>query len=203
MLLECKNCSAKVDAILLANYETKEEGSGLPLKYSFLRCPQCAEPFLAYQIDYELFGWDEGVRLFPPQEKQIYPKLPEPIKNSYNEALSSFKAKAYTACTIMCRKTLEGICSVHGVKAKNLAAAIKEMKTKGIIESRLFEWAEALRISGNSAAHDVDATISMQDAKDILEFTNALLEYIFTFKDKFNEFISRRKKQQEKDRGKL
>jgi hypothetical protein len=32
----------------------------------------------------------------------------------------------------------------------------------------------------------------MQDAKDIIEFTNALLEYVFTFNDKFNEFNKRR-----------
>ena len=68
------------------------------------------------------------------------------------------------------------------------------MKTKGIIENRLFEWAEALRISGNEAAHDVQVTISPQDAKDIVDFTDALLEYVFTFRDKFNEFLERRKK---------
>lgn len=94
----------------------------------------------------------------------------------------------------MCRKTLEGICCVHEIKAKNLSLGLKEMKNKGIIESHLFEWAEALRISDNEAAHDVQVTISAQDAKDIVAFTDALLEYVFTFRDKFNEFIERRKK---------
>ena len=62
------------------------------------------------------------------------------------------------------------------------------MKEKGIIENRLFEWADALRISGNEAAHGVNSNISSQDAKDILEFTHALLEYVFTFQEKFEEF---------------
>lgn len=47
-------------------------------------------------------------------------------------------------------------------------------------------------ISGNEAAHDVNVTISAEDARDILEFTNALLEYVFTFRDKFEEFKKRR-----------
>jgi hypothetical protein len=73
-----------------------------------------------------------------------------------------------------------------------LVSSLKELKDKGVIENRLFEWADALRISGNEAAHDVTVTISPEDARDILEFTNALLEYVFTFRDKFEEFKKRR-----------
>ncbi len=50
--------------------------------------------------------------------------------------------------------------------------------------NRLFEWADALRIAGNEAAHDVKVTTSKEDARDILELTNALLEYVFTFRDR-------------------
>jgi hypothetical protein len=92
----------------------------------------------------------------------------------------------------MCRKTLEGICGELNITARNLAAALKEMKDKGIIESRLYEWADALRISGNEAAHDVGIVITAQDARDNLEFTNAILEYVFTFQDKFEQFKRRR-----------
>jgi hypothetical protein len=69
---------------------------------------------------------------------------------------------------------------------------LKELKDQGVIENRLYEWADALRISGNEAAHDVNVTISPDDAKDIIEFTNALLEYVFTFRDKFEAFKKRR-----------
>lgn len=191
MLLECKYCEAVVDAKVQASYDYLDEDMGLPTKYSFLRCPKCSAPLLACQEDYG-DGWDEPARIFPPKDKQVNPSLPEPIRNAYREALSCFKGKNYTAATIMCRKTLEGICCVHGIKAKNLSAGLKEMKSKGIIENRLFEWAEALRISGNEAAHDVQITILAQDAKDIVAFTDALLEYVFTFRDKFKEFKERR-----------
>lgn len=90
----------------------------------------------------------------------------------------------------MCRKTLEGICAEHGVKGNDLVKSLKDLKDKGIIENRLYEWADALPISGNEAAYDVNATISSEDAQDVLEFTNALLEYIFTFRDKFEELKS-------------
>lgn len=79
-------------------------------------------------------------------------------------------------------------------KRKNLSLSLKKLKDTGVIETQLFEWAEALRNLGNEAAHGVSSIISPQDAKDILEFTEALAEYVFTYRDKFESFKKRRKK---------
>lgn len=109
MLIECKQCSAIIDATVLNSYEVCPDpqlGEGLPVKYSFLKCPKCKNPFLVVQENYGE-GWDEELfRLFPPQDRRVNPSFPEPIKNTYKEALSCFKGKAFTATIIMCRKTL-------------------------------------------------------------------------------------------------
>jgi hypothetical protein len=47
---------------------------------------------------------------------------------------------------------------------------------------------------GNEAAHGVDVVISPEDARDTLECTEALIEYVFTYRDKFEEFKKRRAK---------
>jgi len=184
MILECGQCEALVNAELITSYE-REDVLG-PLIYSFLKCPQCQTPLLAEE---NLFGIS---RLYPPQDSRVNPNLPVPLRRAYEEALACFKSKAYTATAIMCRKTLEGICIEHGANGRTLVSSLKDLKDKGVIENRLYEWADALRISGNEAAHGVNVTISAEDAKDILEFTNALLEYVFTFRDKFEEFKNRR-----------
>jgi hypothetical protein len=189
MIVLCETCEALVDAQILKDYEGLEEESGLPYKYSFLRCPKCDNPFLVVQEISE-DGWDNPYTLYPPQER-INPSYPEPIKKAYLEAKACFKAKAYTAGAIMCRKVLEGICAEHKIKEKNLEASLKEMKDQGIIESRLFEWADTLRISGNEAVHDLSVTVPKEDARDIMEFTNALLEYLFTFKDRYEAYKKR------------
>jgi hypothetical protein len=191
MLVECEYCEAIVDAEVIASYEDREDKSeGMEGKYSFLKCPRCRRPFILLQVD-DGAGWDEPIRLYPPREMGISPAIPKSISLVYEEARTCFRAKAYTATAIMCRKTLEGIAEELKITARNLASALKEMKDKGIIESRLYEWADALRISGNEAAHGVGTTISPQDAKDVLEFTNALLEYVFTFQDRFEWFKKR------------
>ncbi len=186
MILECKKCEALVNAELVANY-TVEEKNARTNSYSFLKCPKCSGPFLT--DDDEDWG---PYCLYPLPDTRINPNLPAPLKAAYEEAASCFKSKAYTATAIMCRKTLEGICVEQGATGRTLVASLKELKDKGIIENRLYEWADALRISGNEAAHDVNVTTSADDAKDIIEFTNALLEYVFTFRDKFEAFKKRR-----------
>lgn len=184
MILECKTCEALVNAEPVATYELGDEFS---TTYSLLRCPKCKGPFLTDED--AIFGLS---CLYPRPDTRVNPNLPAPLKAAYEEAASCFKSKAYTATAIMCRKTLEGICVEHGATGRTLVASLKELKEKGVIENRLYEWADALRISGNEAAHDVNVTISAEDAKDIIEFTNALLEYVFTFRDKFEEFKTRR-----------
>ena len=195
MILECKNCQALVNAEFVANYKYTYELPGftglLSARYELLKCPNCRNPFLI-DADEESEGY---LVLYPPPDNRVNPNLPTPLKLAYAEAISCFKSKSYTATAIMCRKTLEGICVEHGVKGNNLVKSLKALKDKGVIENRLYEWADALRISGNEAAHDVNVTISPEDARDVLEFTNALLEYIFTFRDRFEQFKQRRASQ--------
>ena len=192
MLVECHNCEAIVDGKVIASYQHYEAESDMTGKYSFLSCPKCARPFIMLQMENGPDDWDEPTRIHPPIEAGISFAIPGSIRLTYEEARTCFRAKAYTATAIMCRKTLEGIAEEHRIKVQNLASALKEMRDKGIIENRLYEWADALRISGNEAAHGVNTKISPQDAKDILEFTIALLEYVFTFRDRFEQFKKRR-----------
>ncbi len=194
MIVECTTCEARVDAEILSSYDYWDAEQGPPGMYFFLRCHGCKSPFLAVREQTGPDAWDEPVRLYPALDTRVNPALPPGIRNAFSEAIASFRAKAYTAAAIMCRKTLEGVCVAHGVANKSLVAGLRDMKERSIIESRLYDWADALRIAGNEAAHDVAVTVSKEDARDIVEFTNALLEYVFTFRDKFEAFRKRRQK---------
>lgn len=190
MKIEC-DCGVLIDGDTLASFDFFDPENGPPALYSFLECSSCHTPLVVVQENYG-HGWDEPFRLYPPKERQLSQAIPEPIRRAFGEARSCYKTHAYTAAAIMCRKALEAICSAHGANGNNLNIALKDLKEKGVIESRLYEWADALRISGNEAAHDVSVTVSQEDAHDVLEFANALLEYIFTFRDQFEAFKERR-----------
>lgn len=197
MIMECEYCQVLVEAEILYEYSVFIDEIGEPFNSIFLKCPKCESAMLASQeisfIDDE--GdviWDSPRRLYPT-EKEVNYKFPKIIRQPLEEVYKSFKAKAYMSSAIMCRKTLEAVCQDHGINKRfKLGRALIEMKKRKFIEEQLFNWATVLRITGNEAAHDVAVNISRDDAKDLLEFTEAFLNYIYTFKDKFNSFKKRR-----------
>lgn len=194
MLIECKNCSAVVDAVEHGDYVYDRPDID-PWKYTLVSCPRCKHPMLAEQeYDYGPpdFEWSTADRVYPAEDIQPNSSWPNAIQSAFQEAVVCRKSKAYTAATIMCRKALEGMCMEHGYTKKDLKKRLLLMKDAGIIESRLFDWADALRLLGNEAAHGVTVVFSSQDASDALDFTEAILEYVFTFREKFDRFMERR-----------
>jgi Domain of unknown function (DUF4145) len=138
--------------------------------------------------------WDTPFLLFPSSDLRVNPNAPRQIQVAFEEACGCYRTRAFTASAIMCRKTLEGICAANGITERSLTGSLKRMRDQGLIDERLFEWSDALRIVGNEAAHDVSVCISQADAKDILEFTNAILDYMFSYRDRFDQFKKRRAK---------
>jgi hypothetical protein len=103
-----------------------------------------------------------------------------------------FDAGAFTAAAVMCRKVLEGVCDEQGAQGKTLAARLESLKVSGVIDSKLAEWADELRLGGNEAAHDPNVTVDRADARDLKEFTKAIVEYLFTIQKRFDSFQQRR-----------
>lgn len=194
MLVECLECSALVSGEVEGAYEYTESDMGISECVSLLSCPSCRQPILALQYEWEEGKWGKPARVYPADRLKVDPFMPKALQESLSEALRCFKAKAYTATAIMCRKTVEGLCVAHGLAAGSLASRVKALKEQGVIESRLFEWADELRLFGNDAAHDVDLTLSADDARDLLEFTHALTEYVFAYRRRFENFKKRKEK---------
>ena len=68
------------------------------------------------------------------------------------------------------------------------------MKEEGHLDGRLSEWASILRGVRNAGAH-FDVTkppIERQDAADALAFSEALLDYLFVLKARFEQLRDRR-----------
>lgn len=196
MIVECPSCEAYVEAEEQGNYQYLRNQNQPSGRYVFLKCRNCGHPLLVSQENIGNMAegdiWDTPVTMYPSHERYANPNLPTPLKLAIDEAHTCFKSRAYTATAIMCRKTLEGICASQNITERNLVRSLTKMKDDGVIDERLHQWADALRITGNEAAHGVETTIPREDAQDILDFTAAILDYVFSFKGKFDEFQQRR-----------
>jgi hypothetical protein len=195
--LECPTCGEIVAATVVGHYAFFAEGPDIPIRYLFTRCPSCDDPMVARQENDGNWNDDrdfsQPVRALPAPF-QAGPAVPPSVATAYEEAARCFTVRAYAATALMCRKALEALIGEHKISAGNLADALKAMRDQGLIEARLFEWADALRLTGNTAAHDVSENISREDARDVLDFTSAIMEYVFTFRDRFETFKERRAK---------
>ena len=200
IVVPCAQCEASVAGTVQGSYEVFANEPGFHVRWSLLSCPSCDSAVLVVQDDEDAsYGQDSGerwgkpTRLYPEMdERQLGSAVPSPIRAAFSEARACYKeAKAYTACAIMCRKVLEGVCESHGATSGSLAQRLKQLSDSGQIDKRLFEWTDAMRLVGNEAAHGVSITVSREDASDLLDLAEAVAEYLYTVKEKFESFSKR------------
>ena len=183
-LLECPQCE---EVSIFDKWVVHRDGAstqaGRPADFKLWGCLACGQPQLWYE--------PENKRLWPPVTA-LAPGIPASIAREMVEARACFDANLYTATAVMVRRTLEGMCIEQGTQKKALFQALQELRDNGKIEGRLFDWAQALRVLGNQGAHFSKESVSREDAADALSLAEALLNYIYVFTAKYEEFQNRR-----------
>ncbi|MYZ10265.1 DUF4145 domain-containing protein [Streptomyces sp. SID2999] len=201
MLIQCSRCDAPALGTERGTWTITPEGDEEfePTLYTLVSCDKCRAPQLLVQSSEmeggNAWGWTDPVREWPSDSAgPLSPSIPRAIAREMREARACFTAKLYTATAVMVRRTLEGMCVDQGTGKKALFAALGELRDANKIEGRLFDWAQALRVLGNQGAHFSKEAVSREDAGDALELAEALLDYIYVFTAKYDEFQQRRAK---------
>ena len=138
------------------------------------------------------FEEEKPYRLYPPQDRRLSNLVPGELRFTHEEARKCFRSKAYRATVVMCGITLEGACQLQGAKKETLHKMLQYLKDSGKIDSRLWEWADSLRLVRNSSAHFNDERVTRQDADDSLAFSEALLDYLYVLSARFEAMKKRR-----------
>ncbi len=191
MLIECHSCEAIVDANELCTNDAESQFI-TDIVVGLYQCPSCHA---------SLIGIKSGEETYPPKVERVWtePKnkfhesIPSTVRQSLEDAKRCYDAKVYSATAVMCGKAIEFIVSDKTNK-NNLFQGLKELKSKEIIDARLYEWSEALRKERNIGAHAIEVEIKRQDASDILDFAVAICEYVYVLTDKYNAYLERKGK---------
>lgn len=188
---QCDSVGVSSPRGFLTYYEPHE---GPPERWTLLSCPQ-GHPLLVLQNQYSgdiTFDEDKPYRMYPPQDRRLSDLVPSELRESHDEARRCMSAKAYTATVVMCGRTLEGACKAQGVTGRTLQESLDRLRDQGIIDGRLGDWADTLRGVRNAAAHFNDDNITRQDAEDALAYSEALLDYLYVLKARFEAMKARR-----------
>jgi hypothetical protein len=203
MLVECAECGGPVIGTTRgfvidgSMAHADEDFDGPYYRYTLVECDK-KHAILMTQLDtgesVYSFHWADPTRVYPARERQLSPMIPEQLRQIHEEARACFNAQAYTAAAVMAGRTLEATCVLNGVEVKNLHQALQKMRNDGLIDGRLWEWADTLRTVRNSAAHYDGNSVSKQDSDDALAFSEALLDYLYVLSARFNALKERRAK---------
>ena len=196
MLIDCSRCQSRVDGkVLSENSSWDPENEPGPTKEVFLKCPVCGSSLLGYAQNYQVgrdeWEWSALKRIWPEPESYLHYSIPDEVRSSLLEARTCYNAGASRACAVMCGRALEAMCVAH-TSEKTLHKGLQALRDSGVIDGRLFDWGDSLRKERNIGAHATEQNVSMEDAKDVLEFATAICEYVYVLSDRYESYKKRK-----------
>ncbi len=195
----CPTCNSIVETGVIFTYtynvtytdELQNEGTAIILS----KCLNCERPILTEEQfqNIEEHSWsNDKIQLYPISDNVALKNAPAIVINPYKEAIKCYRAQAYDACVIMCRKGIEAICVDKGEAKGNLAEKLKKLNDNKILEDTFYSWANELRLIGNDGAHSHVQIVTQQDAKDSIDFFDALTTYLYHLVDQYDKLKKRR-----------
>lgn len=195
---ECPHCRHQVAAEFMAEWITPIDGINMwTVAFKCVRCQfgifAVAQPHHGRLRPSEGNG-DIGItpafrvmETYPMASKPPPPFLPDNIVKYYSQAVEAEIREMWDACGGMCRKVIDAATVDMGAnKSKKLQQRIDELTDRHLLTSQLKEWADAIRLDGNDAAHDPDP-FSPEEAHQIRSFTELFLMYVYTLPGMLNE----------------
>ena len=175
-----------------------EHGGMVVRGYAVSLCPACRQPnLLLFRTKQEwlksiiknipeltpLFGGGQlvdQVETFPrPISATENPHWPEKIAPFFRDAQLMLAERKNPALIVAaCRSALEGAARELGAEGANLAQKIDSLFTKHLLTKAMQDWAHRLRLEGNVAVHEIEAT--HEQAAELIRFVVMFLDMCFT-----------------------
>lgn len=164
--------------------------------YFLVECPSCKQPLFGkafvYQDEHLDYEWSNAERLWPlPAEGEVSSSIPEAARRDIKDAQKCLSHGIYSAAAVLCGRALERLIK-EKAGANMIGKGLAELKAKGVIDERLFAWAEALRRERNIGAHASETDTTRENAQDVIDFTIAIFDYVYTLSEKYEKYIARK-----------
>ncbi|MEQ9348135.1 MAG: DUF4145 domain-containing protein [Thalassospira sp.] len=182
ILVDCPHCrTIQAGCRCLKVYDrhderTKDGKKTLHLvRTGFLLCPVCRKAIIAES--------EAGKFTFTPDGNLEVPEhLPELVERYLRQGLENVH-RNFDAAGMMFRKSLEIALKVKHPELKDsLYKNIEKLAEDNDLTKDLAKWAHHIRFAGNDAAHEEE--FSAEDAKEMQNFTELVLTYLFTLPEK-------------------
>lgn len=152
IVIDCPHCEVRIQAEATSWVTHEDSDAG----FFLVRCPSCRRPLFGtattYQNQYNNWAWDTAERLWPtPSVGDLGLAIPDAARRDIKDAQKCLSHGIYSAAAVLCGRALERLIK-EKAGANMIGKGLAELKAKGIIDERLFAWAEALRKERNIGA---------------------------------------------------
>ncbi|MBK1877085.1 DUF4145 domain-containing protein [Pelagicoccus mobilis] len=194
----CLHCSSDkgFEYILSREYKSRSysanlkdyDGEEFEGSMAVVACKNCG----ALTVYDDTCGWHEDDDICPgeilfPSIIHDHGAIPKKVKEAYEKALRVQWIDP-DAFAVLIRKALELVCSLEGAKGHNLQKKLENLKGIKSIPSDIAEAAQALRLSGNIAAHDVEKGLHPLYVHKVDDFFKLILDYIYILPFRIEHF---------------
>jgi hypothetical protein len=174
----CGFCGSKAGPSKGYTCYVKDKASQIPRGNIYI-CPNCNKPTFINKIESE--------QVPGPIMGDEIEYLPEGIERLYNEARKCISVSAYTSSVLSCRKLLMNVSVSKGAQpGKTFAYYVNFLEDNHYIPPNSKEWVDHIRKKGNEATHEIPE-MSMEDAIELIEFTEMLLRFVYEMPGKMTK----------------
>lgn len=158
------------------------------------RCTKCLQPHAFLQSDNPFAeGWRAKEQVFPVPQQGLSHEVPESMRETFDEAQRCMSVRAYRAAAVMARSLVEQMANDLGANGRTLHHKLEDLRRKEVLDHRLLEWSTLVKDIGNEGAHETSQSLSQEDATEVLAFAEALADYLYAYRRRYERFQERRK----------
>jgi hypothetical protein len=167
----CGFCSTNVSSV--TGYALNKHADASGGMVGALRvCPNCGGP---------TFFPPEGGSYPAPLMGNSVSHVPDDLYALYNEARRCTSQACFTAAVLLCRKMLMSMAVAQGAAANlKFIEYVEYLSSQGYVPPKGKHWVDHIRKKGNEATHEI-AVMSASDARELIQFVEMLLRFIFEF----------------------
>lgn len=196
--IECPFCEEKGNFSTEHHAAKKKPNSSKVLNFDTLKCGNCAGYVMVLWSVNEYGG---------SQDLHAYKVLPYPLKltgspehwpigiqRNWLQAHKSMASENWDAAAVMARTAMQAALRHQSATGRNLLEEINSLGTAGVLPPLMIDWSHEVRLLGNTATHPDpnDPGITSEDAQDIVEFLDYLLEYLYDLPKRIQTYRDRR-----------
>jgi hypothetical protein len=195
--ISCAFCLEQGNFETVAHFVKRNPQSGKTLNFDTLKCGNCAgyvmvlwsasQRGLGGMHNYTVLPWSKRLEKHPDH-------WPKAVGRHWIQAHRSLTDESWDAAADMARSSMQAAMRDQGAVGKRLVEEIDDLAGKGLLPPLMKDWSHEVRELGNDSSHpepDDPKGTDPKDARDIVNFLDYLLEYLYDLPKRIENYRAR------------